>query len=112
MKTVFRTILSYAVVFFIAMPMVGRSQNAKDFDYNENGRIDSGKESEAFLRHVNDNLFRELDKNKNGEIEPAERASYEQQVQTKVDRQLEEFKINSGQQNSVSIIKANDLFAP
>jgi len=97
-------------VCFVVFTPVGRAQNAKDFDFNKNGQIDSGEEADAFLKHVNSVLYREIDKNKNGKIEQSELDAHEKEVGNKVSVNREEFQRYQNAQNGMNFRLADKSF--
>lgn len=82
--------------------------DADDFDFNGNGKIDPGKESNIFLKHVNDKNFSKIDTNKDGEISNDEIDIYEKKLEEKITIDLIDFE----DRNGLSVKQANMFYLP
>lgn len=95
-------IFAFTTLLFTAV----HGQDAADFDFNKNGRIDPGKEAKALLRHTNDKLFAKMDSNKDGTISNEERDDY----QTKLDEELAYDLIDIEDQGGMPVARANSTY--
>jgi len=84
--------------------------DATDFDFNGNGIIDPGEEAIAFLRHVNSLLYREVDSNEDGEIQPDERRTYHRYSDGDVEDLLDEYEQRRGDRRGIPIAEAGSVF--
>lgn len=84
--------------------------DATDFDFNGNGIIEPGEEAIAFFRHVSSLVYRQVDTNKDGEIQPDERRAYHRYIEAEVEDLLDEYEQRRGNRSGIPIIETNSVF--
>ena len=109
-----RCISTFAVLFVSCFLLTTSNAvaavDAAKFDFNGNGHIDPGKEATAFLRHVSSRVYREVDKNNDGKIQPKERKEYFRGIESDVEDLLDEYNGKRGTRDAMPVTEANRTF--
>ena len=81
----------------------------KDFDFNKNFKLDPGAEQDAYLRHFHSAYYREVDTNKDGQIDEAERIAYESKLDDLVAENADELNSIREERGMLSFEEADEI---